>query len=759
MPFRPGLVTAGQQSTVPESGAAWQLRNYIGDLDGMLVKRPGLTQWGQTLKEPTPGTVASPRITAFAEFFTNPPSGFIITDSSSGLVSTTGGLGEWRVTVREGTGGESYTAGWSVPALSSGKEWSLRFMFRGTNMPVYTAPSTDDNTFIIRAQGDSASDKEFAIFAGGLYYRKDADNQYELVTGSEDVGAGIWVNVEIRCDDDTGNTTVYLNDVLIDTISSALIKPMPLSGTYAFEFRWEVEGTAGSADGTQYTTKLSSVMYNDTITSPFTAQPIVGLIDYQYNSKAGSVLRSALTAAGSYVYHDNGLQQAWRPLHTKAESNIYFAKYRDSIVWSDHNNGAIAKLWKWDGFVAPEALDGPPCRFLVEHKQRLCAWGDILNPRRWYYSGDRQPNVFFSPGPDNVEDQFSVALDAGYQELPSEAKEVVASIGDYYGTAILAGDTGFWKLGGDGVFSFTLQGLKTRTGAASARSLAQVGNDIWSGSRQGISSLASTEKFGDILAAFPSAPIQDLWLPDINSDFTINQTFINRMKLAYSATTSYVYVAVPLTQDHETKRMYAHNLSTEKWYGPWDIPIDSDVHAMAVMELASPVTEVVMVGDSLGRTGYLNIFAKSDYGTAYTGTIESVTHTGRSVDPVLTGMDKAWHVLRLFYLPRGDFEYDFTHWIDADLVETTSTFKQNNTDPKAYVLADTDGTEGDIRLDLPAALLRSGQEMTIEEIDINESGRDWTFRIDQAGAGQDLQLQGYEIEVTPSGYASPGGAA
>ena len=51
MPLRAGLLTAGQQGTIPEQGL-WEAKNCSSGLDGLLQKRPGLDQWGQTLKEP-----------------------------------------------------------------------------------------------------------------------------------------------------------------------------------------------------------------------------------------------------------------------------------------------------------------------------------------------------------------------------------------------------------------------------------------------------------------------------------------------------------------------------------------------------------------------------------------------------------------------------------------------------------------------------------------------------------------------------------
>ena len=51
MPLRGGLTTAGQQGTIPEN-QLWKAVNCAAGLDGLMVKRPGLWQWGQTIKQP-----------------------------------------------------------------------------------------------------------------------------------------------------------------------------------------------------------------------------------------------------------------------------------------------------------------------------------------------------------------------------------------------------------------------------------------------------------------------------------------------------------------------------------------------------------------------------------------------------------------------------------------------------------------------------------------------------------------------------------
>lgn len=742
-PWRPQLNTAGHQSSAPE-GDLWRCQNGAPDLDGMISKRPGLTQWGSTIKRPDPDATDS-TLTQFVDFL-NGTTGFSITDGSSGTITTNTVLGEMRTNVASGSSSEYYRMSYGVSDLSATSEWSLRFQFRGVNLPAYTAAGTSTNAFSFRVQAQSATAtaKEFAIWSGGLYWKADADDTYALVTGSARIGAGTWNTIEVRCDDAAGSTTVYMNDTLLETLTSSDLKDMSLTGTSAFEFRWDVEGSGD--DGTQYSTRMATVMYNDTITDPFEAVPVTALTGFQQDV-ANSTRRHLLIAAGDYIYHDRYLENCWRPLYVKRYANIHFSPYRTNVVWLDSNGAGQSSLILWDGSTTvPEVQDEdtiPAGQYCTEHQQRLLIWG-ADEKRRLYYSGDRRLDRWYSPSPDNVEDDFNTVLDAGYKEIPSSGRAIKAVVGDFFGQAIVAGEKGFWKLSGNGVFSFRLDGLKSSTGASNALSMAQVGNDVWAVGPQGITSLSAVQQFGDIQAAQLSVPIQNLWSPSGNAPTYINSTFINESRIAYNSRSATVAIAVPLKADQTPVRIFVRNMNTQKFYGEWDV----DAQALAVVEVASPVTEVIMVGDTSGRVGYFNPFTRFDYGgDAYTLTLESMSHNGRSLDPKLVPLTKVWRTLRLWFVPRGHWEYTVTWWTDDDTEAQSFTLNQNDNEFVQPTL-DFDLTLDDEHV----GRLTSGDVTVFQDIDLNARGRELTFSITQTGAGQDFAPQGYELEGLVAGY-------
>jgi hypothetical protein len=460
-----------------------------------------------------------------------------------------------------------------------------------------------------------------------------------------------------------------------------------------------------------------------------------------------------LCAAGNYIYHDNGLFGAWRPLHPKQYSTVFFSGFRQTITWSNNDGGRRASLWQWNGFDEVELLDkAPNVRFFVEHQQRIFCAGDKENPLRIYYSGDRQPNLYFNPTPKNTSFEFDTVINAGYVEIPGkEGDEVTALFGDYYGVCIVFTRTGVWRIDGQGPESYGRSAINQDVGCETAQAVAQVANDLWFISRQGVHSLAATDKFGNMESRYPSAPIQNLWTENPSTVQRISREYLGNAKLRYNPPQGLVYVAVPLTGDTAAENVYVYNINTQRWYGPWTI----DSRAMENVEIASPVFEVMMHGNASGQIGYTDPGFKADYVTdSVDMLLESAYLDGRSIHPALPGMMKTFKKLRLFVLPRGDWDFSMKIRVDAQIEEEYLNISQNVFPNETFFLGKDAATDnGDFRLDLtPDAILRSREEMGVIELNIDQRGYALAFIIEQSAAGQDLVIQGIELEFLADGY-------
>lgn len=734
-----GLATAGHQAGIPEH-MFWDMTNYIGDLDGLLVKAPGLNQHGQTIKRPDTSDT-----TAFVSFL-NGLDGFVSADSSDEEINLTTSKGVLQAAVSVADG-KTYTLSYMTSALPSGTDWALRFLFQGINLPAYADGdvATVPESMSFRVRASSTSGKEFAFFSDGLYYKKDADSEYALVTGSAYASLGGWNTIEIL-GDSAGNVLVYMNETLLQTLTASDLKQATFTEALAiFEFKWET-----SPDGA-YTTKITTPMYSDTDSDPWTTDPIDAIGEFQYFTRAGTRKRALLAACGDYIYHDTHLVNVWRPLHTKQHQYVHFAPYRQTIVWTNHNGASSTALWQWNGTDdAPTLLDdAPPLHVVAEHQQRLCGIGDPLNPFRWYYSGDRQPNVWFSSAPDNVEDQFDTALDAGYLEIPAKKGDrLTAMYGDFYDNAVVWSTRGAWRITGYGVFSYRPSNIARSEGCEGPWALTEVGNDIWYVGPNGIRSLVAVQEYGDIQSQQPAVVLQNLWARNGRSELLINRNSADRSILQYSPSQQLVYIAVPLQGNTTPMHEFAYNVNTGQMYGPMEF----DSRAMLCAERSNPLTEVMLHGDAEGRVGYTSHNKKSDLdGAQYTSKLQSALLDGRSIDPRLSHMVKTWYKLRLQILPRGKWPFTVS-WYSCSSDEWpelgTSTEKQGRVF-KAYPIGT--GVEGEFRLNAkPDSLLRSGEDVLNYEIEL-DGGRGvalwWKIESDY-----DLPISSWEVELDADGY-------
>ncbi len=727
MPWRNGLLTAGHQTSIEET-ALWDATNFSSEIDGMLVKRPGRKQYGQTIMEPDASATGSTK-TVFVSWL-NGWAGFATVDTSAGDVSHTFNQGVLQTAVDTSNSTNKYVAGFS--GASSSSKWSFRFQFRGSNLQPYTAASTVANTFSFRVGASGTSGKEFAIWYGGLYYKK-TDNSYALLADAN-LGLGNWHSIEVRCDDSGGSTTAYIDDDLEGTVTSATIKDVSLTAGNIFEFQWQVEGS-GTA-GKQYSTYVSSPMYNDVSADAFIGQSIVALTDFRYTSNSNSPIWALVCAAGNYIYHDNMLEGCWRPLHPKQRAKVFFNQYRNTMMWSDHNNISISSLWQWDGRNTPILMDDAPfIKFFTEHQQRV--WG-VGNGIQLYYSADRQPNQWFSPSPDNIEDQFEVVLDAGYLPIPSgRGNEYKALFGDYYGNLIAGTRRGMFRVVGFGPNSYSITNIDQQLGVESPYAMAKVGNDVLFAGRDGVGSVITTDQYGDLKAAQVSIEIADLWLQHPSNENTISLEYANTTLLAYNPPTGLIYLAVPSVGQTSADRIYTRNTLTQRWLGPEE----GDYTAMANVELTGPIREVIMFGSSDGKTSTPDVFYKYDFGTVYTSSLETALLTGRSVDPSFQNKIKTWRWLYIYILPRYTQTFTVEWWVDTN-PKHTKTLQQNQAE--VYVL------DEDFRLDLdPDAIIRSAEEMTVIKVSLDERGTCLGVRL---LTDYDMGIQGMDVLFKVDGH-------
>ncbi len=725
-------MVSGHQQDIPE-GALWQAKNVVADLDGITHKRPSLTQWGQTLKQPDAAATDS-TVVAQVDFLDG--AGTLTgTDGSSGAITTAVNNSYLQLNVPISSGSETYT--FHQSGTSASTKWSLRLSIQGINLPEYDN-GTVANSLTLRAIAAAGTGKEFVLWAGGLYYKRASDSAYTLVAGTELLGQGQWSTIEIRYTDAT-SALVYLDDTLVDTIATALLADVSLTSGALFEVAVRVEGSGDP--NTQYNARVAMLQYNDVAVGAFVAKSIAAITDFVYVTSAGSSNRVLVAAAGDYIYIDR-MEKAWRPLHTKARANIFFTTYQRTLLWSDNDGNKQASIWQWNGVDAPELLDeAPNFTVMTEHQKRLIGV-DRDDPLLLQISGYGNPNRYIDLDSVGQEDDpFDLVLDCAAIPIPAKRGDAITAIhGDYYGSAIIWTTSSAWRLTGTGVFSYSLNNISQSAGCVNGMSEVMVGNDIKYGGFYGLHSLQATDQFGDIQVDPAVTPIQAMWQQGARIPSRVNRQLLGRTRLAWLRTRGLLYVHLPIDSANQIMVL---NTASQQWYGPWDI----ESLAMATVEIESPLTEVVMHGGASGKITYTDFVNRKDLGvTGYESKWEYANLNGRSADPNVVGMVKTWKLIRLYYFPRGKYDYSVNWYAAVDEPFATATMNQGDGFPALSL-------DNEFRLDVdPDSRVYSSQDMHVAEITLDVRGIFLNFNVVDNDPGSDLYLFGWQAEFEIDGY-------
>lgn len=738
MPLRNGLLTAGQQTTIEET-ALWKADNYTAGFDGMLQRRPGLKKWAQRLVE---SSLKGSQLLLATYDFTD-----VLLDASKWTPNIDGAnhffsqrAGSFRFTWARGSDAVSSYMYNNGTRNGSATEWSYRTVLRTIGLPDAdgTVGSTVDapESMHLRIDGGNTTGISLAFASEGLYYQEAGASRWQLIADTLVLVNGGWHVFEVRRDGT--DVRIYIDEVLTATILSNLFDAWV--GTKSLYIR--MEARSGITD--PFVMDFGAMYFTQDDDSPWTDLTIDAVTDFRHSTKGGSPRSTLVCGAGDVVWRDDGQTGVWLALHRRGRSRTHFSGFQNSLVWSDYNVVGADKLRQWDGSNEVVGLsESPPVQFTTEHKQRLWAAGDTKNPLRLYFTGDRQPNLWWNPNETDLEEQLNIQEQAGFLQLPSKRGDrITALFGDYYGTLIVFTRYGIWRVRGDGPLSFSVEALHQDTGCESATGVVQVGNDLWYLSRQGVHTLSGIQEFGDIGVSYKSAQIQSLWTPNPSSVVRVSKEFLYNSHLNYNPTQGLLYMAVPIQGRQWAEHVYVYNTNTERWYGPWTI----ECRAMENIELGKPLTEVMMHGGTAGIASYTQLSPKSQPAGEFTSTLQSAYLNGRSIDPRMVGLSKTWKRLRIYVLPRGNWDFTVTWHADGDPVDGGPETKNQNV-YNAHTLSN------DFKLDTaPDGRLVSREEMGYVEIMLDKRSRSLWFKIEHTADGEDLVIQGFEVEFTVHGY-------
>jgi len=376
-------------------------------------------------------------------------------------------------------------------------------------------------------------------------------------------------------------------------------------------------------------------------------------------------------------------------------------------------------------------------RFGGEYKKRLFASGDRRHPRRVYFTAANQPNVWFSTEDDaSGEETIDEVLDAGFINAPGQDGGVVTAVwGDFYGTCIFTTATGIGRVSGSSPLSFSVEHVSASDGAAGPRCMARVGNDLWILGQRGVTTLRTVIEYGDLQTSNPSATIADMWTPFPNSTIRVDLKRLSGAKMAWSPTEGLVYMCFRPVGRTDNDTIYVYSMLNNAWYGPWT----SDSTFVQSVVIDTPTAYTTMHGTADGKVGLASQYKKSDYGVAYTATIESALLSGRSLDPGLTSRPKRWRELLVFLAPKGNWDLDIRWTVDQEDRETTTESQNQYNLP---VLGD------DFRLTTKDGKLASRQLINHIAVKLDMRGHFFKFDLSTADdyINEDFVLHGFDVE-------------
>lgn len=721
MPTRGGLATAGKRSTINET-QLWEAENFYPDLDGMLVTRPGLVQWGQVLTKP-----AADATNGFHELFPNLDSWEVTSADSANNVTVDLG----KVTLSMASSSTSSALLTRLPSAdSAGGNYSLKFVARLTNPD---GADTTGGQLLIRVSGNSGTTVHEIVI--------DADDI--RVTG---IGTAVYTP-EYKLDlggphtyefyfNGTANTMAIAFDGTLGTAFSMASATntgffSSTSGCNTVQFKATLDSTEDAWSAT-----LSDIQFCDKVYAaddlPFTATPVIDVGAYTRVLEGGATKKSFLAATGEILYADIGQVGAWQPLMTVLPGHTFMLPYQGSMLLFDDNGQNTARLFAWDGVGSPEQVnDAPPVRFGTAHRTRLWAAGDRNFPLRVYFTASRRYQTWFAPEYDSDE-TYDEVMSAGYVVVQAETGEEVTGVyGEFFGSLVIQTTKGLWRVTGSSPASFRVENISKLVGGSSPSGLVQLGNDLFGVGKSGVFTAQSAATTGEFQTALPSGAIADKWssLPAIANRVDRNQLYDSYFVALPSLNIAILGMRGQGSLVLDQTLVYSPTL--QQWYGPWT----NEATCFAQVEVGVPEVEVLLEGHVDGKVALTGLSETTDMGTTYTCTLSSPMYNGRSLDPALISSRKTWRVLRLFLLPRVNQTFTVTWWTDTDLPQSETRSQNPNEEP---------GLSDDFVLDVD----RLADAETLASIDITLNAKGmclwWSITSDYP-----IAYQGCQIEFKP----------
>ncbi len=609
----------------------WDSDNVCRNNRGTLIKRPAFVTYNNQVIEPLPideGNSETLEVVVFS--------------GDDWTEDDTGGDG----TIASFVDGILTLSG-STPSGSSGETTQSLVFEEGD---AYSELEETTLSFLVRAQG-LTSDKyakfqfascenkqyEIAFNSDGLHVVTGL-SEYTIIDDTEMLADGGCHRVTIEVA--SGLMSIFVNDIRKGIVDAYGVN------TDSFYFKAFATSDADTpASG--YVVWMSSIFMRDAVN--ITYAPNITAIETM-SEPYGDLLTHNLYAAGSrFVWCDFKGSGMWRCILEKEFPNTNFVHFRNSlIVISFQEQGAGSEIIRLmnDGTYA--TLDtAPNCKFGVEYENRLWLSGDNNNPKRAYYSADRDPTTWVVPD-DGLDETLDDMLTAGYFDVMSDKSTRITSLNNkFYGTLIIGTTNSSRAITGTGPHDFAQRILSGDVGAAGNQCGTNGVNDYMCLNQNGVASIVTTDKFGDLLSERRSFPVSTLFDVQSMTSKSVSQSALYRSILHYFQPMSIMLMAVPSAGRETPNKLYFCTFPDGEWFGPFD----EECLCMSTIMTSLPTAEYLAIGTA---DGYVKIMSFSHPDTS-SAKLSTGYLDGRSLDPALMSLTKSWKHLRVICNPTGNW--------------------------------------------------------------------------------------------------------
>lgn len=324
---------------------------------------------------------------------------------------------------------------------------------------------------------------------------------------------------------------------------------------------------------------------------------IKGIFDFWISGITGIPTQKRVIHVGSKIKKDDA-DGSFSDIFTGLESDKVpsYAVLNDLLVIASDSSADVPK--SWDGTTAQNLAGSPPnFAFVVKHKNRLWASGDVANPSKVYYSAFLNPEDWTGLGSGEI----SVDPDDGdaVTGLVSHKDELWVFKGPHKGSIHrIAGSAPT----GDDPFSLKL--FQEGVGAVGHNTIFRFRDDIgfmWSDGS--IVSLNATSAFGDFNEATLSRPIQT---------YIREHAVFDRLKHSWAVTDSdegRVLFAIPIDTSQQPNIVLSmdYRFREPRW-SKWPSFSDTCVSLASVIDPTASDRRIVMGG---GTDGFVRKFGQS----------------------------------------------------------------------------------------------------------------------------------------------------